>query len=87
MHVKHINSLHMGSKYNSGTQYEPLGHKETDHYHINILFTIYHRCASMLCFGDFNHIHFVFPDLPENTTPPTPKYVCGCVHVRDVLIY
>ena len=35
--------------------------------------------------------HFVFPDLPENTTPPIPKYVCDCVHVRDiyctVLIY
>ena len=47
----------MGSKYNSGTQYEPLDHIETDHYHIVILFTVYHRCASMLCFGDFNHRH------------------------------
>ena len=28
-------------------------------------------------------VHFVFPDLPENTTPPAPKYVCDCVHVRD----
>ena len=45
----------MGSKYNSGTRYEPLDHIETDHYHIAILFIIYHRCASMLCFGDFNH--------------------------------
>ena len=46
----------MGSKYNSGTQYEPLDHVETDHYHITILFTVYHRCASMLYFGDFHHI-------------------------------
>ena len=23
--------------------------------------------------------NFVFPDLPENTTPPAPKYVCVCV--------
>ena len=47
----------MGSKYNSGTQYEPLDHIETGHYHIAILFILYHRCASMLCFGDFNHTH------------------------------
>ena len=45
----------MGSKYNSGTQYEPLDHIETDHYHISILFIVYHRCASMLYFGDFHH--------------------------------
>ena len=30
---------------------------------------------------------FVFLDLPENTTPPAPKYVCGCVHVRDYVFY
>ena len=46
----------MGSKYNSGTQYEPLDHIETDHYHITILFIVYHRCASMLYFGDFHHM-------------------------------
>ena len=67
VHVKHNNSLHMGSKYNSGTQYEPLDHIETDHYHIAILFILYHRCASMLCFGDFNHninlIYLMFNDL------------------------
>ena len=28
----------------------------------------------------------MFPDLPETTTPPVPKYVCGCVHVRDNII-
>ena len=47
----------MGSKYNSGTQYEPLDHIETDHYHISILFIVYHRCASMLYFGDFHHVY------------------------------
>ena len=30
----------------------------------------------------------MFPDLSENTTPPAPKYVCGCVHVRyDIYMY
>ena len=48
----------MGSKYNSGTQYEPSDHIETGHYHIAILFTLYHRCDSMLCFGDFNHRNY-----------------------------
>ena len=27
----------------------------------------------------------MFPDLSENTTPPAPKYVCDCVHVRNFL--
>ena len=32
--------------------------------------------------------HFVFLDLPGNTTPPAPpapKNVCDCVHVRDTI--
>ena len=60
VHVKRINSRHMGSKCNSGTQYEPLDHIETDHYHISILFIVYHRCASMLYFGDFHHKEYMY---------------------------
>ena len=56
----------MGSKYNSGTQYEPLDHIETGHYHIAILFILYHRCASMLCFGDFNHIFNIILNISKN---------------------
>ena len=54
IHVKHVNSQKMKLKYNSGTQYVPLDHIETVRYHITILFTIYHCCASMLYFGDFH---------------------------------
>ena len=76
----------MKLKYNSGTQYVPLDHIETVRYHIVILFTIFHCCASMLCFGDFNHIFSILFFLARSQPSPRRGMFLMGYHINQNII-